>query len=134
MNKKKFILAVLAFIVVTFAIQALSYFVINAKHYASIDFLRPQGDQIFSLGILTMVLQGMILAYFYPFFNKTGNSITNGLKYSLLIGTFLISYIALVEPAKYLVPSIFSWIAVESIVGLIQFSIYGLLLGVIYRR
>ena len=50
-----------------------------------------------------------------------------------LFGAFLVSYIALGEAAKYTVPSIPSWIAVEVGVGFVQFTIAGLLLGLAHR-
>jgi len=86
------------------------------------------------LGILTMLIQGAILAYLYPLFYRNGSSIKEGLKFGLLTGAFLVSYIALVEPAKYAAPSIISWVMVEGIVGLIQFSIFGALIGLIHVK
>ncbi len=131
-NWRKFSLTVLAFIVVSFAIQAISHFVINVEHYASVDFLRTQ--PIFILGIVTMLIQGSLLAYLYPLFYRGGDPAREGLRFGLIMGAFLVAYIAIVEPAKYLVPSISSWFAVESIAGLIQFSIFGVTAGLIYGK
>ncbi len=50
------------------------------------------------------------------------------------MGLFLLSYIAFAEVAKYAVPSPVAWIAVELASGLVQFTIFGALLGVVYRR
>lgn len=50
------------------------------------------------------------------------------------MGAFLVSYIALDEVAKYMVPSTASWIAVELGAGLIQYTVFGLLLGLVYRE
>jgi len=49
-------------------------------------------------------------------------------------GLFLVSYIALVAPAKYTVPSVSSWMMVEGLAGLVQFAIFGVLLGLIHKR
>jgi len=40
----------------------------------------------------------------------------------------------LAEPAKYPVPSVASWMTVELLAGLVQFSAFGVLLGFVYRR
>ena len=125
-------LAVLAFVAATFGVQATSHFAINADHYAAIEFARE--EPIMELGFLTMVLQGFVLAYVYPFFYRLGSPILQGLKYSLLMGLFLGSYIALVEPAKYTVPSISEWIVTEGMASLAQFSLYGVLVGLIYGK
>jgi hypothetical protein len=53
---------------------------------------------------------------------------------AILMGILLISYIALVEPSKYQVPSVTSWMAVEGIIGLIRFAMFGILLGFIFQR
>ncbi len=66
LNPNTFSLAVLAYIVVSFVVPALLHFVINAEHYAAVSFTRA--EPIMSLGILTMIIQGAILAYLYPLF------------------------------------------------------------------
>ena len=49
-------------------------------------------------------------------------------------GVFLVSYLALVEPAKYAVPSVGAWLAVEAGAGFVQFTLFGLLLAAIRTR
>jgi hypothetical protein len=121
----------LAFIFVSFAVQALSHFAINEEHYSGITFMRE--EPIMALGVFTMIIQGMILTYLYRSTPKPGNPILQGLKFGLLMGVFFVSYIALVEPSKYMAPSILSWFLVEGTAGLIQFGMFGILLGIIYR-
>jgi len=131
-NFKTIILGMLAFVFVSFLVQALSHFVINKEHFAAIDFMRK--EPIMAFGVTTMFIQGIILTYIYLLISKKGNSIAFALKYGLLMGAFLVSYIALVEPSKYAAPSITSWILVEGISGLVQFSLFGLLLGIISKK
>ena len=80
-----------------------------------------------------MILEGIVLSYLFAFFPKDPNFIMQGIKYSLLMGIFLGSYIVLVEPSKYMVPFIYSWIFVEGIASFIQFSLFGIVLGIIYK-
>ena len=125
-------LAIIIFVIASFLVQATSHFAINAAHYAAIDFMRQ--DPILPLGVLTMLLQGSILAYLYPLLYRGGTPVVQGLKFGLLMGLFLGSYIALAEPAKYAAPSIGNWIAVEGAASLVQFSLYGILVGLAYGR
>lgn len=127
-----YILAVFAFVLVSFTVQALSHFVINVEHYASIPYMREQPVMV--LGIITMLLQGVILAHLYLYFCSSAPSVSQGLQYGLLMGLFLGSYIALVQPAKFAVPSIVEWIAVEGIASAAQFALYGLLLGWVHAK
>ena len=129
---KSIILGTLLYIVISFAAQSLSHFAINAKHYASISFMRT--EPIFALGFITMIMQGIILTYLFEHFSKKKYTQRNGLVYGLLMAAFFVSYPALVEPAKYQVPSISSWIMVEGTVGLLQFSLFGIFLSLLFRK
>ena len=126
-NLKKISLGMLAFMFISFVVQAMSHFVINVEHFSAVEFMRK--EPILSLGIATMLIQGAVLSYIYSILTKNGSTIWNGIVYGNLMGIFLVSYIALVEPSKYTVPSVLEWIAVETISGFIQFSLFGLLLG-----
>ncbi len=126
------VFAVIAFMVVSFAAQGLSHFVINKEHFASVGFLRP--EPIMALGLAVMVIQGGILSFSLQTWKGEAAKIKDGLSVSLLFGAFLVSYIAFVEPAKYAVPSIADWITVELTVGSLQFVAYCVLLGWIHQR
>ena len=128
---KKHALAVLAYGVATFVTQALSHFVVNKSHYAGVAYLRP--DPIFPLGVAAMLIQGSILSYLYVRLGDQQRSFRHAVSFGWVTGGFLVSYIALTEAAKYAVPAIGSWIAVEATAGLAQFTLYGLLLGLVYR-
>src|SRR5229473_5137320 len=62
-SMKKYLLAVLAYVVATFGTQAVSHFAVNAQHYASVTYLRK--EPIFAFGVLVMFVQGSVLAYLY---------------------------------------------------------------------
>ncbi len=86
MGMRYYMLALLAFVVASFSVQVTSHFAINAAHSATVEFLRP--EPVMELGFLTMVLQGGVLAYLYPFVGLSGSPIFRGLKYGLLMGLF----------------------------------------------
>jgi len=54
--------------------------------------------------------------------------------FAWLVGSILVSYEALAEAAKYSVPSVASWIAVEPAAGCVQFTLYGALLAACIAR
>jgi hypothetical protein len=127
MKAKNLIFGTTSYIVASFMIQALSHFVINTEHYDSVSFMRPEPLMYF--GLLTMLIQGMVLTVLYQKWANNNFSINQGLKFSLLVGAFFIPYLALVEPDKYNVLNVSEWILVEGIAGLFQFSLFGVLLG-----
>lgn len=128
---KKHVLAVLAYVVATFATQALSHFGVNAAHYAAVTYLRAQ--PIFALGVLAMLIQGSIITYSYAQVPEARRSIGHAVFFAWLVGGILVSYEALAEAAKYSVPSVSSWIAVELAAGFVQFTLFGALLGWVHR-
>lgn len=127
----KHLLSVLAFVVVTFAVQGLSHFILNAEHYAAITHLRP--EPIMPLGFITMIVQAAILSFAMTQYRPASTGIRKGLEVSLLFGGFLACYIVLTEPAKYMVPSIREWIVVEATASSVQFLIFGVLIGLIHK-
>ncbi len=127
----KHLLSVLAYVVATFAVQATSHFLVNTGHYAAVTYMRK--EPIFPLGILSMLVEGAVLSYLYSAIPKTGNWLADGLKFGWLVGAFAVGYIGLAEAAKYQVPSVGSWVLVESLNAFAQFTIYGVLLGFIQR-
>lgn len=128
----KHLLSILGFMVVSFAAQGLSHFAINAEHFASVSFMRV--DPIIPLGLLVMVLQGGLLSLALQAWRGDSAMVVDGFLVSCVFGAFLVSYIAIVEPSKYMVPSILGWFQVEAVVGLAQFAIFGFVLGVIHSR
>lgn len=126
------VLTVVAYMISTFAVQGASHFAVNADHYAAITIMRA--EPIVPMGLLSMVIQGLVFAYLFPVFNRGLNSIKDGVLFSWTIGAFLASYIALGEAGKYAIPSISSWIAVELSAAAVQFTVFGVLLGLLHRR
>ena len=125
-------LTVLAYVVVTFAVQGASHFSINAAHYAAIPIMRT--DPVIPMGIASMVIQGLIFAALFPTFARGTATVWEGVRFSWTLGAFLASYIVGAEAGKYAIPSIPSWIAVEGSVAFVQYSLFGVLLGLIHRR
>jgi hypothetical protein len=132
MRFSKHALSTIAYVAVTFAVQATSHFWVNQAHYATVSFLRK--EPVFALGIASMLLQGSILSIIYARYAWGAASWRTGLVFGLGSGAFFVSYQALAEPAKYAVPSILAWTVTESLVGVVQFGLFGAVLGVIHAR
>ncbi len=124
---RRHILSVLGYIVASFFTQATSHFVIFAQHYAAVPIMKA--EPIFALGFTTMIIQGSVLSYVFANSRFAGGSRMDAVRFAWLFGAFGVSYAALGEAAKYNVPSIPSWIAVEVGVGFVQYTLFGILLG-----
>jgi len=126
------ILTILAYAVSTFGVQGASHFWLNAGHFAGLTIMRE--PPLIPLGFLAMIIQGTIFAALFPVFNRGGSPVWNALRFSWALGAFLASYITLGEAGKYAVGSVAAWIAVELPVAAVQYTAFGLLLGLIHRR
>lgn len=126
------VLTVLAYVISTFAVQGASHFAINADFYAGLPHMRP--EPVLPMGLTAMLIQGTLFALLFPAFNRGPNTLRNALVFSWAIGAFLASYITLGEAGKYAIPSIPAWIAIEGSAAFAQFTVFGLLLGLIHRR
>lgn len=126
------VLSVLVFMMVSFAVQGMSHFVINKGHFDGVGFMRT--DPIIPIGLTVMVIQGLLMSFALATWKGEAVRVADGLWIAFAFGVFLVSYIALVEPSKYSVPSVADWVRVEGLAGVIQFAVFGLLLGWIHTR
>ncbi|MEP2533381.1 hypothetical protein [Shimia sp.] len=128
----RILITVLGFMVVTFGVQGGSHFVLAVDHYDTISFIRP--DPVLPMGFAAMIVQasimGLVLTRLWP----EGVTLKQALLVSACFGMFLASYIVLAEPAKYAAPSIGAWMATEAMASTLQFTLFGAVLWLIFRR
>lgn len=129
---KRHLLSVAAYVLATFAVQAINHFVINAEHYAALGYERK--EPIFALGLLSMLIQGAVFSYLFGWLSRAEGPPLRAVTFAWLAGSVLVSYEALAEAAKYQVPNVGTWVLVEALAGFAQFTLFGLLLGWIHRR
>ena len=125
------LLTVTAYLLISFAVQGTSHFVLNADHYATIPFTRDPA--IVPMGLVVMIIQGAIIGVVMLRLWPDGATLRQSLTVAACFGLFLASYIALAEPAKYAAPSIIDWVRTESLASFTQFLVFGLALAVIHR-
>lgn len=128
----KHILSILGYIVATFAAQATSHFVVFSEHYAVVAHIKA--EPIFVLGLLSMIIQGSVVSFVFANSRFAERTLVDAIKFAWLFGAFLVSYIALAEAAKYSVPNVSSWIAVEIAVGAVQFTLVGVALWLAHGK
>lgn len=132
MNHELTLLGTLAYTLVTFPLAVIWHVFLFEEKYHSFGYF--EGEPSFVLGLLTIIIQGYVLSFLYPYVKFKGQGIMRGLKYSLLIGVFFWSSHVLAFVAKQVVDSSLSFIVMESFYLLVQFGVYGLLIGKIYAK
>ena len=128
MNTKKFLLAALGYLVVTFVIAAGWHLVLFKGLYDQLGIFTRK-EPLIHLGVISMILQALVLAYVYPIFRRNRTPITEGLKFGILMGIFMGSYAVFAEAGKQEVTSLSTWLLLESVYYLLQFAIVGIVIS-----
>ncbi|WP_010569187.1 DUF1761 domain-containing protein [Leptospira broomii] len=131
---KNYTIAVFGYLIPTFILGVVWHFVIFSKLYESFGIYNRK-DPIIPLGFGSMLIQGLILAYLYPFYRKDGeNPIKRGIQFGLITGIFLYSVSTIANAAKIQVNFMTEWFVVQAAFHIIQFVIAGSLIGLAYRE
>ena len=93
-------------------------------------FTRP--EPIVPLGMLAVTIQGVVIAYLYPFWYSGGKPAIQGIKFSLIIGLMVYTVMGFTMAAKINISPISTFIIYSAIFQFIQFVITGAALGLIY--
>ena len=132
MNLKLIFLGTLAYTLVTFPLAIMWHIVLFEESYQVFGYIEDEPN--FVLGFLSIFLQGALLSALYPYVTFCGSAIVRGLKFSLALGVFFWTSHVLAFVAKQIVTNPLSFVAMESFYLLLQFGIYGVLIGLIYRN
>lgn len=129
MNPKKFLAAFANYLVIVFVVATGWHLGLFKEVYANSG---VRAEPLLNLGLLSMILQGLVMSYLYPIYYRGGSPATEGLEFGLLMGIFMGSYGALAEAGKFDVGSVSNFIFYEGAFFLLQFSLVGVAIGLVY--
>lgn len=129
----KLTLTALAYIIPTMFLGYVWHFTIFKDLYESLG-IYNRTEPIIPLGFFSMIVQGVIIAYLYPYYAKGNSSIKKAVVFSLTLGLFLFSVSTLANAAKIVVLSMSEWLLVQFAFHLLQFLVAGLLIGLVNRK
>lgn len=131
MNGRKIILATTSYVVLTMAVAYPWHMIWLHDLYEEMG-AYTRSEPIISLGMLSMVTQGIIIAYLYPYYYKGGSPILQGIKFSLVIGAVVYSVMGFAMTAKIDINPISTYLLFNLVFQSIQFVLTGAALGLIY--
>ena len=129
----KLMLSVFAYLIPTMILGMVWHFVWFHELYDSFGIYNRK-DPIIPLGFGSMLFQGLIIAYLYPYYAAERHSIGTSLKFSLIMGFFLFTVSTLANAAKIEVMSMANWLIVQFFFHLLVSSVVGVLISLVYRR
>ncbi|MDD9948069.1 MAG: hypothetical protein OXU48_00890 [candidate division Zixibacteria bacterium] len=130
-NVKKLILGTAAYTICTFSLAVVWHIFLFSERYESFGYF--EGEPDFLLGLLTIVLQGVLLSTLFPMLKAEGTSFRRGIRFAFITGAFFWTSHVLAFVAKQKVPGVSAFIWMETAYLLLQFGLFGLIIGVIYR-
>ncbi len=130
---KKTLFATISYVVLTMAIAYPWHMIWFHDIYLEMGaYTRPEPS--IPLGMLSMLVQGAVIAYLYPYFYRGGDPIREGIKFSLIIGLMVYSVMAFAMAAKMDINPVSAYLFYSTVFQVIQFVITGTALGLIYGR
>ena len=133
MDKKKYIFATLAFIIVGFIIAFVWHLVIFKDVYNSLKIYSI--EPIITLGFTSFILEGLAFVYIFQFFRRGRKPLQEGLIFGFLaFGVLMGGVGALAEGAKHATTSLSTWLVLETSFFVITGAILGTIVGLIYGK
>ena len=132
MRAKNFILTALAYLVLTFPLAYVWHLVAFRSFYERIGYFGEK-EPIVALGFLTVAAQGLLLAYAYPYFQRGGHTLVEGMRAAAIFGGIIVSVHVVAAAAKNHAPATAEWFLFESLYFVIQFALIGFALALIHR-
>lgn len=130
---KRILYGTLGYFILTFALGVTWHFVFFKDVYHSLGAYNRE-QPIFLFGIVAILGQGMILSYLFQFFYRGAAPIKEGLVFSWLMGLFMYTLTTIAFAAKTEVSSLPMWLAIQAAFHFFQFTVTGVLLGIIFGR
>jgi hypothetical protein len=131
--RKKTILATLGYLIVTFALGASWHFAFFPKVYHDFG-IYNRTNPIIAFGVVSMLIQGIVMALIYPRWYRGEAPLSAGLKFGLLMGMFLYSVSTIANAAKIQVTGLGSFMLLQAAFHALQFAAAGAVFGWVYAR
>jgi hypothetical protein len=121
----RFFLAVLAYLVPSFALGFVWHLVLFERYYAALAMYR--GDIIIPFGLLSMLIQSVIFAWIYEqaFAQRNATLLSRGLAYGALGAVLSWSFTTLAVAAKNVMTSVPDYLIIETAFTAVQWIMVG---------
>ncbi len=127
---KKLILGTIIYVITIFPITALWHVAIFQELYLEFGYFNKEETVLAGIaGFINIIVQGIVLALIFSRTRFSGSRIVQGLKFSGLIFVFYFTIQVVNFVVRKEINNIPYFIMMEIIYMIIQFSIYGVLLG-----
>ena len=127
----KILLGAAGYIVIVFPLALAWHLGLFKEKYQAFGYF--EGEPNVQLGLATIIIQGVALALIYPLFHTGSAGFVRAFQFAGLMGLFFWTSHVLALVAKQNVPNATGFILMETGYLIVQFGLFALLLGLVYR-
>ena len=131
MQSRSFILTALAYVVLTFGFAVLWHIIAFKSFYDRLGYFGDEEPNLV-LGFGTIAFQGVLLAYYFPFFQRGGRPLAEAMRVASVFGATILSVQVVAAAAKNQMPATAEWFLFEGLYFVIQFALIGLALAFLH--
>lgn len=128
---KRTVIPAVGYLLITFPLGYVWHLVFFKDAYEAFRIYSRQ-QPIIPLGILSMLIQGPILAYLYPRWRGGGPRLTSALQFCLLMGLFFASGTVIALAAKSQIANLPLWFGLNFAFTFLQFSLTALVFAAVF--
>lgn len=130
-DMKNIFITALGYCVIVFPLAVTWHLALFQENYHTFGYF--SGEPNVFIGLASIIIQGITLALIYPLFHTGKTGFARAFQFAGLIGLFFWTSHVLALVAKQNVPNAGQFIAMETAYLVLQFGLFALLLGAIYR-
>lgn len=132
----RFLLSIVAYFVVTMATAYPWHMLLFHEKYVAMGAFTRE-DPIMPFGMLAIVLQAVVFAYFYPLYYRHrggGNPLLRGIQFGLFLGTTVWTVMVFATAAKFKIEPVADFVLLGTAFQILQFTFVGAAIGVIFGK
>ena len=127
----KILLSAAGYVVIVFPLAVAWHLALFQDQYQSFGYF--EGEPNVPIGFASVVIQGLVLSAIYPLFQPSSTGFARAYLFAGLVGLFLWTSHVLGFVAKQEVPNAVGFVLMETGYLMVQFGLFALVLGLIYR-
>ncbi len=132
-HPSKIVLGTIGYLVITFPLAYVWHLVLFEQTYMQLGYF-SRDEPIIAFGFGAILLQGILLAFIYPYLCRGKSYVAGALTLALVMGSYHWTMHVLAAAAKHSIAPLTTWFALETTYLAIQFVLGGFLLALVYRR
>ena len=121
----------LSYIAITFVFAILWHLIFFRSFYDRIGYFGEE-EPVIALGLLTIITQGLLVAYAYPYLQRKESALKDAVRVSLVFGVNTASVQVLAAAAKHHAPVSLEWFLFEGLYFFTQFVLIALAFWLIH--